>query len=340
MTLDLRFRRNVNQTLKGMVTFRQVARSYASTLRAIDREQKRSAREAAQFYKDQQKQLNIASAADIVRRYTEYVTVLTSVHKKSTEKIDWLQLEGDPEPPQPKRLTTHEGEAVKKLQNFNPSFFDKILGTKKKVQRLQAAIQKAKEQDEQNFVAARESYEDWKTVQQIAKGVQAKDPQAYAEAIRYFEPFSDISELGCTVNFSFDPDSAEIELYVKDTEVIPGYTVTQTKTGKLSQKDLPKSKFNELYQDYICSCVLRVAREIFAYLPLKMVAIHAMAELVNSSTGHLERTTIFSAVLPPETIEKLNFDTLDPSDSMKNFVVNMEFSKLNGFSPVGKVSVV
>ena len=46
---------------------------------------------------------------------------------------------------------------------------------------------------------------------------------------------------------------------------------------------------------------------------------------------------VLSVALYPETLAKINFESIDPSDSMKNFVHNMKFSKTNGFSPVDKV---
>lgn len=40
----------------------------------------------------------------------------------------------------------------------------------------------------------------------------------------------------------------------------------------------------------------------------------------------------------PETIEKLNLDMIHPSDSMRNFIHNMNFKKTSGFSEVKRVS--
>ncbi len=322
-----------------MVTFKQVARSYTSAVKAAERDQKRRAREAARLYKEQQKEEEIANAAETVRRYEEYIDVVMSIHKNCTDKIDWQQIQDDPEPPHPEKQKIHETNARQKLDNFEPSFIDKIFGSKKKIQALEQAVEQAKAQDQEDFKTAKETHEDWQKIQGIAKGIAEKDPKAYEEALKYFEPFSDISDLGSHIQFSFEKDFVEMELHVNNSEVIPNHVVTQTKTGKLSQKDMPKGKFNELYQDYVCGGLLRVARETLAYLPVQMVAIHAMSEMVNSSTGHLEEVPIVSAMLPPETIDKLNFETLDPSDSMQNFLHNMKFSKTNGFSQVDKVNI-
>lgn len=129
----------------------------------------------------------------------------------------------------------------------------------------------------------------------------------------------------------------DIKLFVNDSDVIPDYSLTQTSTGKLSKKKLSKTKFNELYQDHICSALIRVAREIFAYLPIQKSRISIITPLLNNSTGHLEDEVIISAIIVSDTVTNLNLEHIDPSDSMSNFVHNMKFSKTTGFKPVSTV---
>src|SRR5690606_36573018 len=101
-----------------------------------------------------------------------------------------------------------------------------------------------------------------------------------------------------------------------------------TSTGKLSRKNMAKGNFYELYQDHICSVVLRISREVFAYLPVDFAIINAKAEMVDLQSGHLEKKIILSVKIMPETIQRLNLDMIDPSDSMRNFVHNMNLKKL------------
>lgn len=110
------------------------------------------------------------------------------------------------------------------------------------------------------------------------------------------------------------------------------------KNGKLSIKPIPKGKFYEIYQDYVCSSVLRVAREFYALLPADMLIITAMTDLLNTKTGHIEEQPILSAVIPRKTLKNLNFETLDPSDSMGNFVHQMNFKKTKGFSAIEPIT--
>jgi hypothetical protein len=61
--------------------------------------------------------------------------------------------------------------------------------------------------------------------------------------------------------------------------------------------------------------------------------------MLNKKTGHLEDQCILSAVISRETVSGLNLDCIDPSDSMDNFVHNMNFKKTTGFLPVERASL-
>ncbi len=282
----------------------------------------------------------IENARQAVSDYTNYVEVLQSVHKNCTEKVDWKAIKSEPKPIEPEISNSFETIAQKKLEYYKPSLLDKFFGSsRKKIERLQEEISKAKERDKKsndiNFEKFKTELKDWEELQQICDGVSNRDVESYKQAIEYFSPFSDIGELGSSLSISFSKNFIDVNLRVNSIEIIPDYVLAQTSTGKLSKKNMPKTKFNELYQDHVCSAVIRIAREIFAYLPVEKLRINALSNLLNSKTGHLEETPILSVIIPPETIEMLNLESIDPSDSMQNFVNNMKFNKTNGFTGVG-----
>ncbi|MEQ8415212.1 MAG: hypothetical protein RIB71_12125 [Imperialibacter sp.] len=320
-----------------MVTFRQVARAYTSAAREAERQQKRQQKEAARQFREQQKDQEIQDATEAFEQYENYVEIITSFHKNCAEKVDWNQVRDEQEPPKPEKQSLNEDAAALKLSSYKPSFLDKIIGAKKKLGVLEEELKLAKIKDDQDLATAKQNYSEWEKTQALAKGVLAKDPQAYADALNYFEPFSEISDIGTNIDLSIEKDIVEIEFLVNDTGVIPDFVITLTSTGKLSRKDMPKGRSKDLYQQYVCGAVLRLAREALAYLPVKIIAVHAMAKMVNPATGYLEDAPIVSAIIPDESVEKLNFEALTPSAAMNNFVHNMKFSKTNGFSQVDKV---
>jgi len=148
-------------------------------------------------------------------------------------------------------------------------------------------------------------------------------------------PLSDVSQLGSSAKFSFkNPSLVVVELSVNGDHIIPRETKSLLKSGKISIKEMPKTKFYELYQDFICGCVLRVAREMFALLPVKLVAVNAIGSVLNSQTGYMENKPILSVAVPRKTLSNLNFETIDPSDSMKNFIHHMNFKRGQSFAEV------
>ncbi|MEX0288897.1 MAG: hypothetical protein AB3N14_07275 [Flavobacteriaceae bacterium] len=327
-----------------MTTVKGVVRSFGATVRAIEREQQRKAREAAKRFKEQQKIQAIEDARQAVEDYNFYVDMLQSVHKNCTASVDWESIKSQPKPAEPKIFKNFELKAREKLKNYKPSTLDKLFGSaKKKVVKLEDSVQKAirkdKKQNDLNYEQFKKELEDWKELQNIAKGISEKNPEDYKRAIEYFNPFSDIAELGSKISFSFSEDLVDIDLFVNSLEVIPDYELRQTSTGKLSKKNMAKSKFNELYQDHICSAVIRIAREVLAYLPLEIVRVNAVSELLNTKTGHKEEKPILSVIIPIATLKNLNLDTIDPSDSMQNFVHKMKFVKTSGFKAVEKAEL-
>ena len=70
----------------------------------------------------------------------------------------------------------------------------------------------------------------------------------------------------------------------------------------------------------MCSCVLRIAVELFVVLPIDRVFINANSNLLNPATGCVEEQTILSVLIMRETLSELNLTKLQASSAMKNFV--------------------
>ncbi|MGN7986116.1 hypothetical protein ACTJKC_02190 [Pedobacter sp. 22226] len=94
------------------------------------------------------------------------------------------------------------------------------------------------------------------------------------------------------------------------------------------------SRFNELYQDYVCSAAIRVAREVFALLPMERVQVNAIADLLDSATGRIRPMPVLSVKFMVDNLSRLDFGRIDCWDAMLNFVHRMVFSKNSGFSAV------
>lgn len=332
-----------------MVTFRSALRSYNATVRRIEREGRRREREAAKRFKEQQKFEATMEAASAVRNWKEYVEVIQSMHRDCTDVIDWHEIINSPEPERPEYCDKNERQVRDRIENFKPSLFDRLLldrlfsSVEKKRNDLEALLVDAKAEDIKAHDSKLAEYtsvkSEWEHLQAMARGVLNRDTNKYRDAIEFFDPFSSLSMLGERINMHFDKNWVDVDVDVHSNDVIPDYTLSQTSTGKLSKKKMPKGAYYELYQDHVCSSALRIAREIFNYLPVDWVRVSSVSEILNSRTGLLEKIPILSVLIPKETLNKINLDAIDPSDSMDNFNHCMQFKKTEGFKPVGKIDL-
>ncbi len=181
---------------------------------------------------------------------------------------------------------------------------------------------------------------DWtKEKGELAKRILAGDTDAYLEAVEEARPFDDLLEYGSGFEVGTDdPSLLEVEFGVKSEEVIPELEYVLDSKGALKEKELSKSAYYELVQDYVCSALLRVARDAFALLPVERVIVHATDKVLNTATGNDEEVTIVSVLFERDRMDKINFERVDPSDAVEGFVTNMNFKKTKGFEAVERIS--
>lgn len=282
----------------------------------------------------QQTKLNEVNANKLaVDEYNNKLDVIKSIHKECDEYINWSSLENAEEPFDINSIGLYEQYAINQLEIYQPTFIENIFKGKKiaKIEQFKENIKLAKEQDI-------ESYENWKNLKIIAEKVLKGDIDTYFIVINEMNPLDDLLEFGSDFEFGTDnPECIQVEFVINAENSIPKESLSLTKTGKLSCKNLTKTAYYDLFQDYVCSCCIRIARDMFALLPLKNVVVHAVHNKLDSSTGHNEEITVLSVNFDIETLNSLNFELIDPSDSLCNFEHNMKFLKTTGFKKVDRV---
>jgi len=325
------------------MSWKKTLNSMAAAQRRAERESRKRQRELQRKQKEIEKMEEFERATYEVQVYENRVEVLKSIHKECGEEWDWEKIKDSPPPQEPQKSNNNEIQARKAVDEYKPGLSDKLLKrTDNKRLELENAVEIARNDDEQEYQDALEEYKlqyaDWKTNREIADKILAGDVQVYSEVINQINPLAELSDIGS--DFKFVAHSSKLvegDLYVHSEDVIPNEAKSILKSGKLSVKNMTKTNYYGLYQDYVCGCLLRVARELLALLPVEMVMVTAFSSLLNTKTGHFEEQPILSLVIPKETLDNLNFEMIDPSDSMENFVHNMKFAKTKGFSVVEKV---
>ncbi|OSQ39899.1 hypothetical protein [Thalassospira mesophila] len=314
---------------------------WKGTVRAMAAASRRVQRENVRRQKNQEKIIALGEAQEAVREYDRYISAITSLQKSVLAKeTNWANIfrESSPVPPVKKEFFTDQ--AQKKITSYKPTVFHRWFGIEEKVKnKLQKNFKNSLEKDQKIFDAEIDKFnlekEKYKDRRDFSRRIIDGDSECMLKAIDELGKFSDIEHIGKHISIVLEgKNNVLISIDVHGEEIVPDEKYTLRQSGSISTKKISKGDFNLIYQDYVCGAVLRVAREIFNILPVNSVIINAKDALLNSATGHLENQVILSALLMRDTVNELNFITLDPSDCMKNFSHNMNFKKNVGFKPV------
>lgn len=319
--------------------------TFKGFLRELERVQRRAIREEERARKQQLKEQERFNAQEQFENYQAFIHTIKSLHKKVPNTINWREINNKKPPVKPVFSNKIEKAAKAKLKNYVPSFWDKLFRlTPKKINKMEQEIQDAPAKDKAIFDEEMGKYEQayvkWQEMHEFSEAILAENIPAYQQVFEEvcLPCFKETEEKESPLCAEFQKQYLLVNIMVKNIDnIIPTYVLSLTSTGKLSRKNMPISKRNELYQDYICSYFLAVIRTIFAAIPVPAVLAHAKIEGLNTATGKIEPQIIVSAWIPRETLDKINFDLIDPSDCMKNFICNMKFSKTKGFIPVQPV---
>lgn len=291
-------------------------------------------RQRIQEQKNIDKENEIKQNKLLLEEYETMVQLIKSLHMECDDYIDWNHIHTTPAPYEQGTIGPRQHEAQNKRNLYKPNIIEKLFKSlyNKKILSLENFIEIAKKEDKND-------YEEWLALFRLSERILSADLDSYLQVIEEMNPLDDLLEFGSDFEFGLEsPSLLEVEFKVKSKTVVPDYSLSLTKTGKISRKNLTKSNYYDLIQDYVCSCTLRIARDMFALLPIDTIVIHAVDDILQTDTGHTEEVTILSVEIDRSTLNSLNFECLDPSDSMSNFTYNMKFLKTSGFKSVKRIN--
>ena len=167
-------------------------------------------------------------------------------------------------------------------------------------------------------VAPDETYnqEMWSYYHAVSSKILAGDIDSYLQLIYEVNPLDDLLMYGG--NYEFGTDNA------KKIEV--EFNVNVKALSEAKQK-ISAVEYNKLLQDYVCSVCIRIARDMFALLPIRNTIVHTV----------LDGETIVSVDFDRENLSKVKFGYIDPSDTLEQFKHNMDFNETNGFTSVSSL---
>jgi hypothetical protein len=312
---------------------------WRGTLRSIEAANRRAAREAERRWKAEEKAMITADAHDAVTEWQDHLRDLVSLHVNPNDDIDWRMLRDAREPSPPMRRAKNEDAALSALDQFQPRFFDFLLGgSEKRRLALVDAVDKGRTLDEAEHKAGinlfNQEHADWQTDRDLATRLLSGDVSAERDVINTMTSWADEGLVGSRLEFRFSDGFFHAIAHVHADEVVPKHRRKQLQSGKLSETKMPVGERNELYQDYVCSVALKVAGDIFSVLPRDEVYVTCAATMLDRTTGHMTDTPILSVQFVRPTFINLRLAAIDPSDSMSNFNHSMKFARTRGFAAI------
>jgi hypothetical protein len=318
------------------------ARSLNSALNEIQRDRQRAQRDYERQQAALAKMAEVERAVAEIELFEEYIDDLITLHHNDAPDVDWAGLAASSEPTYQAPAPTKPA-AEKALADYKPG----RLHSKKRQARdggaLEAAVVQAEQADEdakaQSSKDHESAVEEWKRQVALAKRIMAEDRQAWSEAANQIDQLTGgqyIRFIDLDVPPSGPPT---VKFGLQEQDIVPSKKKSQLKSGKLSEKEMPKGEFYATYQDYVCGALLWVSNTMLGLIPIPQVVATGYVHRVNTATGHKEETPIISAQIVRDTIGEMNLSYVDPSDGMANFRHEMKFKKTQGFDAIAPIEI-
>ncbi len=156
----------------------------------------------------------------------------------------------------------------------------------------------------------------WEYLKARAEKVLNGDLETYFEIISDLNPVDDLLRFG-----------SEFECGTEDPRMLSVHFCVNSSQVLKEIESLPKSEYNELLQDYVCGCAIRVARDLFALLPFRRVVVDA------ENRGK----DILSVEFTRDRMMEANYEDIDASEFVSSFNHRMNFDLYSGFEEIDSI---
>jgi hypothetical protein len=301
---------------------------YLAELKKIEARQRREERAAlreqrefARQVKEMQKLSEMEQARLMVASHLNQIEVLRSMHREASPSFDWASCAFAlpppliPSPPKWRHLIEFHG-TVHGFDNEQPM--------PPPPSWLPGSPQAADNLDAADEAIAKSSHalqmDEWQNLRSLGRRILAGEPASYTTALAEYSNLSELGALGSEIHFTVhEPGVLEFTMSASDRSCVPEESMSLTASGKLSFKAMPKKLYHEIYQDYVCGAVLRIAREVFALLPVHTILAHATVTLANKINSSQRQTLVLSALLDRNRMNSIDFTSADASDTVETF---------------------
>ena len=311
---------------------------WRGVLRDIEASGRRTARNAERRQRAADKQCRIDEKADAAERvryevelHDDLLRDLRSMHRECGPGWDWRAMADAPAPAPPCHGDEYTQTAKHRLAAYTPTFWDWFLARGgERRESLRDAVVRARHKDRETYVENVRAHNGALTAHadavEFARRMLKNDLEAFSIAVRDFGLFSGLPIVKNSMLISVPKhDVVHVVYDCNSDNVVPRTVKRVLATGLLSVKEMPKYDYTELQRNYLCSSLLRVARETIALLPVETAIVTACRKRPNLQTGHLELLPIASAAVPRLSLQHIQWDSVHPQYAMNNFIHRVDF---------------
>ena len=143
--------------------------------------------------------------------------------------------------------------------------------------------------------------ETWRFLKSISRKVLSGDIDAYLETIEKMRPVDDLLDYGSDFEFGTDnSNSMEVEFRINAHNMLPDANVVGVET------------YEQIFKEYVCASSIRVARDLFALLPVKYVIVYAKKE----------DEVVLQARFDKNEVQKISFKEESGVKIIERFILN------------------
>ncbi|GEM_PF-4038449 len=263
-----------------------------------------------------------------VAAYTAYVNLLRTVHLETVPPIDWAELAADSPAISgdgPKAET-----ARRALKAYKPSWVSRLF--RREAAERQVLVEALKDAQAQDAAQVAEQ----EKLQRLAEQVLAGDRAAQEEALGRFGAFEEVRSFGNTVRVQLTGASPVLYVEMIGEDTVPAEVLSLTAKGTVTRKAMGKTNYHALYQDYVCSCLISAARDLFAVVPADEVLVHVYG--MGQADEPPVKGCLVSARIDRASLDAVFLDLVDSSEFVSATEHHMNHLKTKGFRPVEELA--
>lgn len=273
-------------------------------------------------------------AKKAIKEYEYLMFIIKNIHKFSAEIVDWNNVKQIAEPFNINDLGPNATLEKQKIDEYEPSIIEKTFKSKleKKHEYFKSKMIDAMKKDE-------DIHNSWRSLIDLSNLILKGHINSYFKAIMLISPFEDLLDLGIDFEFGTDdPNIMHVEYVIDSSKIIPYYKLS-AKMGVLNKANFDREEYNLLIRDYVISCAIRIARDLFAIIPIDKASVHIVDHKFNIKTRQSEKITAFSINIDKKNLESIDIELNSPINIINNFNYNINFDVYDGFSNVNRVSM-